>query len=124
MNRPNISRLNTSQKRINDPQTCTVGISVLDKEYQISCLITEEEQLKKAAKCLDQKMKQIRTEGKLIGLERIALMAGLNLASDLLKTEDELISTSQNTKESLLRLMRKVDLALDQSSVLESNETD
>ena len=55
---------------------------------------------------------------------RIALMAGLNLASELLKTEDELILTSQNTKESLLRLMRKVDLALDQSSVLESNEID
>ena len=107
----------TLHKELN---TTTVSISILDKEYQINCLTEEQEHLKKAADYLDETMKRIRSQGKLIGLERIALMAGLNLANDLLTMEEELMQVNRTTKETLHRLIHKVDLALDHASVLES----
>jgi cell division protein ZapA len=58
----------------------TVSIRILDKEYQVQCPPDQQDALLAAARDLDQRMREIRRSGNVIGLERIAVMAALNLA--------------------------------------------
>ena len=62
----------------------TVSIDILDKSYQIACEPEQEEELKQAAHDLDDQMRAIRSTGKVIGLERVAIMAALNLSHQVL----------------------------------------
>ncbi|MFZ5653293.1 MAG: cell division protein ZapA [Pseudomonadota bacterium] len=61
----------------------TVSIRILDKEYQVQCPPDQQDALLAAARDLDQRMREIRRSGNVIGLERIAVMAALNLAYEL-----------------------------------------
>lgn len=62
----------------------SIEICILGRAYRVSCTREEESELIAAADYLDEKMRAIRDSGKVIGAERIAIMAGLNLAHDLL----------------------------------------
>lgn len=62
----------------------TVSVDILDKEYQVACPADEEQSLMGAARYLDQHMRDIRATGKVIGLERVAIMAALNISHELL----------------------------------------
>jgi len=62
----------------------TVSIDILDKSYQVACEPEQEEELKQAAHDLDDQMRAIRSTGKIIGLERVAIMAALNLSHQVL----------------------------------------
>jgi len=59
-------------------------VRLLDKDYSVSCPPDEREMLRASAELLDGKMREIRDSGKIIGTERIAVMAALNLAHELL----------------------------------------
>jgi cell division protein ZapA len=65
-------------------QRDTVVITLLGKEYRIVCPPDEIEMLHKSADELQQRMQAIYDSGKVIGTDRIAVMAALNLAHDLL----------------------------------------
>lgn len=62
----------------------SIEINILGRSYKVACSRDEESALIAAADYLDEKMREIRDSGKVIGAERIAIMAGLNLAHDLL----------------------------------------
>ena len=62
-----------------------VSVRILDKEYQVSCPADERTALLDSAEILDTKMRDIRDSGKVVGLERIAVMAALNMANELLQ---------------------------------------
>ena len=62
----------------------TVSIDILDKSYQVACEPEQEAELKQAANDLDDQMRSIRSTGKVIGLERVAIMAALNLSHQVL----------------------------------------
>ena len=62
----------------------TVTIDILDKGYQVACEPEQEEELRQAARDLDDQMRAIRSTGKVIGLERVAIMAALNLSHQVL----------------------------------------
>ena len=62
----------------------TVTIDILDKSYQVACEPEQEEELRQAARDLDDQMRAIRSTGKVIGLERVAIMAALNLSHQVL----------------------------------------
>jgi cell division protein ZapA len=62
----------------------TVSVKILDKEYQVACPPEEVDALTAAARYLDQKMFNIRETGKVFGLDRIAVMAALNIANEFL----------------------------------------
>lgn len=89
--------------------TETLSVSILDKEYQVACPAEEKKALLDAASELDKRMRDIRQSGGVIGIERIAIMAALNLANDLLST-----STSENQLDQNLlnRLYIRLDSAL------------
>lgn len=62
-----------------------VSVRILDKEYQVSCPASERSALLDSAEMLNARMKEIRDSGKVVGLDRIAVMAALNMANDLLQ---------------------------------------
>jgi cell division protein ZapA len=70
-----------------------VTIRILEKEYHVACPAAEKPSLMASAELLNSKMREIRDSGKVVGLDRVAVMAALNLANELLKVqgqEDEL----------------------------------
>ena len=61
-----------------------IEVTVLDRKLRIACKEEEQEELLKAVQYLDTKMREIRDGGKVIGGERIAILAALNIAHELL----------------------------------------
>jgi cell division protein ZapA len=61
-----------------------VSVTILGKEYLIACPEEERKELLSSAEYLDKKMREIRDSGKVIGTDRIAVMAALNLANEVL----------------------------------------
>ncbi len=68
--------------------TETVAVRILDKDYQVTCPSDEVAALQDSAKYLDNQMRTIRDSGKVLGIDRIAVMAALNIANDFLKNRD------------------------------------
>ena len=62
-----------------------VTIRILDKEFHVTCPKDEEHDLLASADLLHRKMREIKDSGKVIGLDRVAVMVALNLANELLK---------------------------------------
>ena len=62
-----------------------VTVTILGKEFVVACPDNEREALRAAAAHLDKKMREIQTSGKVIGSERTAIMAALNIAHELLE---------------------------------------
>ncbi|MCP4211831.1 MAG: cell division protein ZapA [Halieaceae bacterium] len=89
----------------------TVTVKILEKDYQVACPEEQEAQLIMSAKYLDKQMRGIRDSGKVIGLERIAVMAALNIGYELLSATDGNNSTQPGT-ESVKRINHKLDEAL------------
>jgi cell division protein ZapA len=61
----------------------------LEKEYNVACPIEEKPQLLASAELLNVKMREIRDSGKVVGLDRVAVMAALNIANELLKAQGQ-----------------------------------
>jgi cell division protein ZapA len=91
--------------------TISLKIHILGKEYQVNCPPEERDALERSAELLNEKIEEIRNGSQIIGLERIAVMAALNLAHDLILTET---SAQENSFASdLLQTMNsKIDSAL------------
>lgn len=66
----------------------TFSVTILDKEYQVACPPEQQAELLLSARHLDEQMRAIRSTGKVIGLERIAVMAALNISHELLQTRN------------------------------------
>ena len=64
-----------------------VDVSIMGREFTVSCTDEERSGLLDAVSYLDKKMHDIRDAGKVIGVERIAIMAALNLSHELLNTK-------------------------------------
>lgn len=91
----------------------SVTVRLLDKEYTISCPDGAEAELLASADYLNDKMHEIKNTGKIVGLERIAVMAALNMSHDLLKNKE---SQRQNVETQLRRIGSKIDNTLNTSS--------
>src|SRR3954471_14606111 len=65
----------------------TVEVSLLGRTYRVACDDHEREALMQAVAHLDSKMNEIRKAGKVMGAERIAVMAALNVAHELLSVK-------------------------------------
>jgi len=101
-----------------------VNVNILDKEYLISCPEDERSALLSAARLLDKNMREIRASGKVIGSDRIAVMAGLNIAHDLLTqntstAKSKVESNEENTKSRIQTMQEKIDQVLNNQHELE-----
>ena len=66
-------------------RTITLDVSLLGRDFKVACKESERAELSDAVALLDRRMREIREGGKIVGAERIAVMAALNLAHDLLR---------------------------------------
>jgi cell division protein ZapA len=91
-----------------------VAIRILDKDYHIACAPEEKAGLLQSAEHLNEKMREIRESGKVSGGERIAVMAALNIAHELVQLRSRGASPEAGAR---LRSMReRVESALKQRS--------
>ena len=93
-------------------QSNTLTVQILDKEYCIACPPDERVNLESAARYLDSKMREIRSSGKVIGADRVAVMAALNITHDLLHKQERVEQDSGSTRERVRELLERVDRAL------------
>ena len=96
-------------------------VSILDKEYLVTCSDDERHDLIRSADFLDKKMREIRDNGKVIGADRIAVMAALNISHELLNRDS---NTSKNTSDEQIGtrikgLQEKIEQALFKSQRME-----
>lgn len=96
-----------------------VSVRILEKEYHVSCPAEERAALLDSAEFLNRRMREIRDSGKVVGLDRIAVMAALNITNDLLQSRgrDESVESDVATR---LRTMReRIESALSRGQQLE-----
>lgn len=67
-----------------NPNSVSLDVTIMGREFRVSCPETEKVGLLEAVAYLDKKMREIRESGKVIGVERIAIMAALNIAYEYL----------------------------------------
>lgn len=90
-----------------------VNILLLDREYTVGCIDEERESLLAAAKLLDAKMREIRGGNRMAALDRVAVLAALNLAHDLEQLRDETARSEREMSACLTQLNRKLDSLFD-----------
>ena len=93
----------------------TVSIPILDKDYQISCEADDEPMLAASARHLDNSMRSIRNSGKVVGSDRIAVMAALNVTNEMLHGRRLSSDDSKTSDYEVRRLIAKLDAALSDS---------
>ena len=100
-------------------QHAQVSVRILDKEYQVACPVDERTDLLDSAEVLNAKMIEIRNSGRVVGLDRIAVMAALNMANDLLHAQarDRLIEGDLSAR--LRDISDRVDDVLGDSKQLD-----
>jgi cell division protein ZapA len=89
-----------------------VKIMILDKEYLVSCPDDEKEALDASVRHLSKKMSEIRSGGKVVGIDRIAVMAGLNLAHEAIQSGTATSSEEDSTGARLRELNTRIEDAL------------
>lgn len=96
-----------------------VSISILGKEYLIACQEDEKSELLSSASYLDKKMREIRDHGKVIGSDRIAVMAALNIAHELLHNKADLAMANPDVEGRIRNIQQKIEEALYRSRQME-----
>lgn len=97
-------------------QSNTLTVQIMDKEYCIACPSEERSNLESAARYLDGKMREIRSSGKFVGADRVAVMAALNISHDLLHKQQHLDQLAGANREQVRNLLNRVDNALSSDS--------
>ena len=86
----------------------TIEIKILERSYVVGCPEDKQSDLINSAKYLDRKMREIRDSGKVIGTERIAIMAALNIAYEMLHNDKDDMDSSDQIK----RINEKLSTAI------------
>ena len=96
-----------------------VSVRILEKEYQFACAVEERAALLDSAEYLNSEMRKIRDSGKVIGLDRIAVMAALNMANELLKARNRDTAGDVDFVHRLRTLRERVEATLERGQQLE-----
>ena len=86
-----------------------VSIRLLDREYTVGCEPDERDSLLAAAKLLDNKMREIRGNNRMAALDRVAVLAALNLAHELQQMRSDNEGRDRELERTLGDLHRKLD---------------
>ena len=96
-----------------------VSVRIMEKEYVVSCAYDERSALLDAAEYLNGRMREIRDSGKVVGLDRIAVMAALNLAHEFLRVKDRESKLDSGVGHKVRALRERVESALEKGQQLE-----
>ena len=93
-------------------EAVTVSIEILGKQFQVSCGVSEVQQVSAAAQFLNERMNEIHETRKVLGFDRIAVMAALNIAHDYLSAQGDRNHVVEDTEGKVGELTDKVTEAL------------
>ncbi len=93
--------------------TTTVTVSILDRTYEVGCRPDEVDELMRAARSLSVRMREIQRAGKVVGLDRIAVMAALNYAHEYLEMKERLARAVADTDGRAGRMAERIAAALE-----------
>ncbi len=96
-----------------------VSVRIMEKEYIIACPYEERSALLDSAEFLNARMREIRDSGKVVGLDRIAVMAALNLANELLQVKQREGQLESDLAGRVRSLRERVESTLEKSQQLE-----
>lgn len=96
-----------------------VTVYILGNEYHVSSPEDQIDKLERAAKELDNRMREIKSGGRIVGMDRIAVMAALNLAFELLHGEPGSTEIEEKISSRIKKLQDDIDSALASSAQLE-----
>jgi cell division protein ZapA len=92
-----------------------ISVSILDRDYQFTCPDDERDALRAAALYLDEKLRETKSAGNLMALERIAVMTALNLSDELLKLRAQDQRRQEQVDHRIRMLADELDDALNAS---------
>ena len=101
------------------PDQARVSVRIMEKEYVVACAYDERSALLDAAEFLNGRMREIRDSGKVVGLDRIAVMAALNLAHEYLKGKERESKVDNGVGQRVRALRERVEGAIGKSQQLE-----
>jgi len=96
----------------------TISVELLGKEYRIACPPEARQDLDRAAQLLNKRMQEVKSQGKLYGVERVAIMTALNLAHELLNST----GNGQYLQKQLSELNHKIENALSEDLQIDFND--
>lgn len=99
---------------VGDPDNMSITVRIMGREYTVICPQEEHEALVASADFLNERMTAIRKRGKALGAERIAVMAALNLARELLEMQgsDKVLTPDSAAIERVKQLRLDIDSTL------------
>lgn len=89
-----------------------VTVKVLEKEYRVSCPEHEKSALLNAAQYLDDKMKTLKDSIGIVGADRLAVIAALNIAHEMLQSQGTTEHLNSDIKDRLAALGKKIENSL------------
>jgi cell division protein ZapA len=98
-----------------DDRSLTLDVSILGREYRVACKESERAELLQAVQFLDRRMREIRDTGKVVGSERIAVMAALNITHELLGLKSGAPATSGFDSTPVQRRISAMQTAIDRA---------
>lgn len=90
-----------------------LDVTIMGREFRVACTEEEQKDLLKAVEFLNAKMKEIRDTGKVIGVERIAIMAALNITHEYLSSRSAGGFDPGEIKRRMNRMQATIDQAMD-----------
>ncbi|HJT51627.1 MAG TPA: cell division protein ZapA [Nitrosospira sp.] len=96
----------------------TVDVSIMGREFRVTCPDEEREQLLQAVAYLDKKMREIRDSGKVIGSERVAIMAALSVAHELVTARNKEGFDREDFKRRIAHMQAMLDAVMPEQDKL------
>ena len=100
-------------------ESTSVQVKIMDKEYQVNCPPSDKDALIKSARYLDENMSKIKGRGNIHGVEKIAVMAALNITHDMLRKNRLINETRHATAQQVQGIETKIDSAIAHGRQLE-----
>ncbi len=97
-----------------------VTIKILDKDYRIACQPEEQDGLMSSARLVDARMREVRQTGRVIGTDRIAVLAALNIAHELVQLQRTSIGAGTETAQRLAGIQQRIAGALSAQQTLDA----
>jgi len=90
-----------------------VSVRLLDREYTVGVEPEERDSLMAASRLLDMRMREIRGSNRMAAVDRVAVLAALNMAHELQQLRDENARQASALQQTLADLNRRLDRAID-----------
>ncbi len=91
------------------PASEPFNIRILDREYTVGVAPDERDSLLSAARLLETKMREVRGSNRMAAVDRVAVLAALNLAHELEQLRNENASRDRELARTLNELNRRID---------------